>query len=340
MISVLLQVSELHFRQESFLHAAEMRYKGFLHLAAKSKGKLFLVPTYDIDLMWHTHQLDVIAYRADTLRILGKVLDHDDTGTESMPLSLCFQETKQLWEETYSLPFEKAGAMYRGQPPTSLQLTSPLDLQQYGKQTSSIFKREQEAQYSYLAARESVHLCVNILGVKNVKTESRVFVRLKGMKNSCLELNTMEEQLKVHWKLTLATSVEGIILELRRRKTYSLGLKKKSTVKLGEVHIPFHLLLASPTLSAHEWLSLHNDDQIWDLHKKPPALEIAASIAPPVPAPYLLRVINSVTTDDHFREVTSHLQMGRWLTRTVLDHRGTAIFTMRIRYAFSKTQRS
>lgn len=70
-VSFHYQVSQLHFRQESFLHAAEMRYKGFLHLAAKSKGKLFLVPTYDIDLMWHSHQLDPIAYRADTLQILG-----------------------------------------------------------------------------------------------------------------------------------------------------------------------------------------------------------------------------------------------------------------------------
>ena len=68
------QVSQLHVRQEAFLVAAEMRYKGFLHLAANSEGKLFLVPTCDIDLMWHAHQLDVMAYRTDTLRILNASL--------------------------------------------------------------------------------------------------------------------------------------------------------------------------------------------------------------------------------------------------------------------------
>lgn len=350
-MGVLLQVSELHFQQESFLGAAEMRYKGFLHMAAKSKGKLFLVPTYDIDLMWHAHQLDVIAYRTDTIQILGKVLDHDDGSAaerhDGSKLSVCFQETKLLWEETYSFPFEKAGAMYRGEAPTSLQLTSTADMLQYGKETSSIYKTAQETQYSYLTARESVQLSLNIFGAKNVpdckRSGPRVFVRLKGM-NRCgsFSLNTHEVEITSQprwkqppWILHLETSVEGVILELRMRKTsrFGAGLKRTS-ILLGEVHVPFNLLLASPTLSAHDWLWLHNDDQIWELQKKPPALEIAASIAPPVPAPYLLRCVNGRTTDDGFRVVTerwSQSQMGRWLTRSVLDHRGTAVFTVRIR---------
>ncbi|KAG0620699.1 hypothetical protein M758_4G236500 [Ceratodon purpureus] len=347
------QVSQLHVRQEAFLHAAEMRYKGFLHLAAKSKGKLFLVPTYDIDLMWHAHQLDPIAYRIDTLQILGKVLDHDDTGTErheGSKLSNCFLETKQLWEETYSLPFEKAGAMWRGEAPTSLQFsssTSSLELLKNGRFTSYAYKAEQEAQYGYLTGRETVQMRINILGAKNVpapkRSGPRIFVRMRAMRKcGSFETNTPEVEISEQprwkqgpWTLSFETSVEGVVLELRMRKSCLLGggLKKKSTL-LGEAHIPFNMLMASPTLSALDWLSLHKDDQIWDLQKKPPALEIAASITPPVSAPYLFRAVNAKTTDDNFQEVSErwrHSQMGRWLTRTVLDHRGKAIYTVRIR---------
>jgi len=110
-------------------------------------------------------------------------------------------------------------------------------------------------------------------------------------------------------------------------------LQKKSKL-LGEVHIPFNLLLASPTLSALDWLSLHKEDQIWDLQRKPPALEIAASTTPPVASPYLFRAVTVKTTDDNFQEMTErwrHIQVGRWLTRSVLDHRGNDVYTVRIR---------
>ena len=327
-----------------------MRYKGFLHLAAKSKGKLFLVPTYDIDLMWHTHQLDPLAYRTDTLHLLGKVLDHDDTDIErheGSKLSNCFHETKQLWEETYSIPYEKAGAMYRGEAPSVLQhpsLRKPVIKQE--RFTSNIYKTEQEAQYSYLTGRESVQISISILGAKNVPLKhsgARLFVRLSALKNcGNFELNTGEVEIseqprfkQAAWTLTFQMCVEGMILELRMRKPCRLrgGLKKKSKL-VGEVHLPFNMLLASPTLSALDWLALHKEDQIWDLQKKPPALEVSASITPSVTSPYLLRAVTAKTTDDNFQVLNDryrHIQQGRWLTRTVLDHRGNGVYTVRIR---------
>ncbi len=39
----------------------------------------FLTPTYDIDLVWHAHQLCPMAYKTDMTKILGYVLNHDDT---------------------------------------------------------------------------------------------------------------------------------------------------------------------------------------------------------------------------------------------------------------------
>lgn len=55
------------------------RYKRFFHLAVHSEGGALLVPTVDIDLVWHTHQLSHYYYVRDCLR-LGRrvVVDHDD----------------------------------------------------------------------------------------------------------------------------------------------------------------------------------------------------------------------------------------------------------------------
>ena len=34
---------------------------------------------YDVDVVWHTHQLHPVAYAADMTSILGYVMNHDDT---------------------------------------------------------------------------------------------------------------------------------------------------------------------------------------------------------------------------------------------------------------------
>ena len=41
---------------EKFLHEALIRYKRYLCLKKLNKAT-FLVPCYDIDLMWHAHQV-------------------------------------------------------------------------------------------------------------------------------------------------------------------------------------------------------------------------------------------------------------------------------------------
>lgn len=51
-----MQVSFPHFRDCAFLQRAERRYRAFLFLM-KHNRSAFLVPTYDIDLMWHAHQV-------------------------------------------------------------------------------------------------------------------------------------------------------------------------------------------------------------------------------------------------------------------------------------------
>lgn len=102
------------------------RYKGFLHLIRRNKErsiKSFTVPTYDIDLIWHTHQLHPASYCKDLVDIMGKVLEHDDTDsdrTKGKKLDTGFFRTTRQWEETYGLRYWRAGAMYRGSSPSPL----------------------------------------------------------------------------------------------------------------------------------------------------------------------------------------------------------------------------
>ncbi len=50
------QVSLPHYRTTKFLVRALQRYQMFLRLK-KLYPEEFLVPCYDIDLIWHTHQV-------------------------------------------------------------------------------------------------------------------------------------------------------------------------------------------------------------------------------------------------------------------------------------------
>lgn len=112
------QVSLPHYRSQTFLENAFSRYKMFLNLK-KRNPREFLVPCYDIDIMWHTHQLHPLIYKRDCVEILGKMLNHDDTATDRNPdseLTLADEKTRMLWKELYGTYFASSGAMYRGVP--------------------------------------------------------------------------------------------------------------------------------------------------------------------------------------------------------------------------------
>lgn len=59
---------------QAVLHHATARYHAFLDLMAASPAD-FLVPTLDIDLIWHTHQLAGPRYLTDTKTYVGRKVD-------------------------------------------------------------------------------------------------------------------------------------------------------------------------------------------------------------------------------------------------------------------------
>merc|ERR1719313_2814640 len=116
------QVKLPHYTDPKFLTTAAERYvSGFLTLQRKKPDE-FWVPTYDIDLIWHAHMLHPEYYNADTLKLLGRVLKHDDSvndRSEGGKLATGWKNTQKAWSEL-KLPGEpsisKPGGMWRGNP--------------------------------------------------------------------------------------------------------------------------------------------------------------------------------------------------------------------------------
>jgi len=116
----LYQVTQPQFSEDSFLKDGVTNYYKFLLL---SGAGFPLVPTYQIDLMWHTHMLvSQKGYRDDCLSIRGSPFHHDDSLNDRTPgatLDTSFRKTKALWYDTYGTTYTVSGGMYRGEPPTT-----------------------------------------------------------------------------------------------------------------------------------------------------------------------------------------------------------------------------
>jgi hypothetical protein len=105
-----------HYKDPGFLEEAIKRYKKFIYLK-RLNPQLYIVPMYDIDVIWHTHQLFPEMYRQDMMANLQHVLHHDDTTqdrTSNSKLSTSDQETRHKWFELYGDRLPKNGCMYRG----------------------------------------------------------------------------------------------------------------------------------------------------------------------------------------------------------------------------------
>ncbi|KAH8823293.1 hypothetical protein DL96DRAFT_1469407 [Flagelloscypha sp. PMI_526] len=88
------------------------RYHAFLDiLSTDSHG--MAVPTLDIDLAWHTHQLMPTKYRLNMELLLKRSLDHDDTILEST-LETAFDSTSRLWQKRFGTRYTHCGCPVPG----------------------------------------------------------------------------------------------------------------------------------------------------------------------------------------------------------------------------------
>jgi hypothetical protein len=112
-------VSLPHYKDDRFLSFAAERYKKFLYVKQRYRNAV-LIPCYDIDLLWHTHQLHPAIYETDTVRTLGRMLNHDDSLDDRSSGSrqqVAYGQTKQLWKAVFNECYPMEGAMYRGISP-------------------------------------------------------------------------------------------------------------------------------------------------------------------------------------------------------------------------------
>jgi len=83
------------------------RYQKFMMLLRDTAGKKHyrhLVPTLDIDLCWHTHQLHPVQYRNWCRGNVGRLINHDDT-ISKIDLKDGLRATSLAWFESYREPY-------------------------------------------------------------------------------------------------------------------------------------------------------------------------------------------------------------------------------------------
>jgi len=93
--------------EPSAIEKAAMRYRKWLYLVAATGEEL--VPTYDIDEVWHAHILDTSKYAEDCRRIFGFFLHHFPYlglrgDADAMVLQARFERTAELWAEEWDEP--------------------------------------------------------------------------------------------------------------------------------------------------------------------------------------------------------------------------------------------
>ena len=124
------QVSLPHFKDHKFITNGILRYKMLLFIK-KTYPTEFVVPCYDSDLAWHSHQLHPQQYYEDTSRILGQMFNHDDNVTDRSPgskLATADDRTRELWSQHFGNSYVCNGAMYRGERHLGLLKQTPKEL--------------------------------------------------------------------------------------------------------------------------------------------------------------------------------------------------------------------
>ncbi|KAM5355078.1 hypothetical protein ACJ41O_001724 [Fusarium nematophilum] len=86
------------------------KYERFMSIMAGHPTKVS-VPTLDIDLAWHTHQLSPRAYYEHTVRETGKYIRHDDK-IEECKLGEGFEWTSKVYQETYGEVYSECTCWY------------------------------------------------------------------------------------------------------------------------------------------------------------------------------------------------------------------------------------
>lgn len=92
------QSMSFYYNDSPWFEPSIQKYVSFLKLARKDTR---IVPTFEIDLIWHTHMRYPLRYREVTLALCGFLLDHDDS-IDTQTLKDAYQKTAARWKIIYN----------------------------------------------------------------------------------------------------------------------------------------------------------------------------------------------------------------------------------------------
>ncbi|OMP01665.1 hypothetical protein COLO4_11678 [Corchorus olitorius] len=294
------QVDRAHMNNDIFIEGAVARYKGFLHLIKRNKEKSikrFCVPTYDIDLIWHTHQLHPVAYCKDLNKAVGKILEHDDTDsdrTKGKKLDVGFIGTTKQYEQTFGLRYWKAGAMYKGSSPSPLTAVPCIP---------DILSKEVDVTNEYqkiikLSEMKVVEAVLEFVAVKNLPDEKNgnLFVLFSKTQpdvffNTKQKLTILSESGEKKVATFRCEPSGELLFELVSHSSSHLpGTKTCKT--LGTVSLSLReFLVPVSKLSEEKWLDLVPTSG--NGSSKPIGLRVAVSFTVPTTAPRALHMVRS-----------------------------------------------
>ncbi|KAK6923227.1 Glycine-rich domain-containing protein-like, partial [Dillenia turbinata] len=285
------QVSRPHMSNDIFLKEAVARYKGFLHIIKRNKErslKSFTVPTYDVDLIWHSHQLHPLSYCKDLTLLLGHVLEHDDTDSDrskGQKLDVGFSGTTERWEEYFGSRYWRAGAMYRGLAPTPIAKTPFLPIQ-VNKKEGALVEHEKIIQLGKLNFIEVLLEIVAVSNLPDGHKGSHFAVFSKKESDALFDVKRRLNILSVSGTKQVACfecePTGELLLELISHSQSSLPLPRpyktlgSTSISLLELLEPFN------KLSIEKWLDLVPSSGI--VSSKPIRLRVAISCTVPAPA--------------------------------------------------------
>ncbi|KAI8808362.1 hypothetical protein BJ742DRAFT_288865 [Cladochytrium replicatum] len=111
---------------QNVLAKATTRYHKFLMLIGKYPGEM-LVPTLDLDLAWHTHQLHPHRYQSYGIQNAGRIINHDDS-IEMSSLSTGYDITSSRWKSVFNEDYSQDLPDIKGKKSTGFSHSMRLPL--------------------------------------------------------------------------------------------------------------------------------------------------------------------------------------------------------------------
>ncbi|KAH7388396.1 hypothetical protein KP509_16G074000 [Ceratopteris richardii] len=339
------QVSQEYMQHEQFLKVARERYRCFLYMLQRSGGRIACRPTCDIELMERCHQTSPLLYVHDTENLCGVLEKIYSSAQHQSCNAQSFEQTSRLWELLFGNPYERAGALFsrvseshQAMPVEYLSKFLPITIN-WDHQSFDI-----NSQHAFLQPRHVVEVCIHFRSVLNSKIPEdgdSLFLRVRTMQ-ACrkfrnqisLEGYGSNASWQKLWCMQCEVSTQGIVIDLIL-KGANCFIAPLISKKLDQITVSWKELQKRPCFESEQTLKTRNKGHVSD------SVMVLSSITPPIQAPYLLRALLDRVTDDTGAMISKKIvrinknkpQVGRWMSRTVLDHAGRECFIIRIRVA-------